>query len=211
MQSTKDQFNQLKELVNSKKTERLLIRKEIGEIQKTLTALESEYAVATKSRKWIQAVAAKTQEQISSSVGSLVTKALSSVFENPYEFKVSFVPRRNKTECDLFFVREGNEVDPLDASGGGAVDITSFALRATFRMLGKDTRPILILDEPFKFVSADLQPFCSAMLKAVSDELHVQVIMVSHLPSMINCADTVIKVSNVNGISEIQYKSQQKI
>ena len=198
-----DRFNKLKNIVKDKRVERKLLRSGIRESKVSIKKFEVQYETACKTRKWVQTVAAKTQEQISSSIGDLVTKSMSSVFADPYQFKVRFVPRRNKTECDLLFHRDGFDVDPIDASGGGAVDIASFALRATFWMLDDSTRPIIILDEPFKFVSADLQPYCGNMLKSMSDDLGVQIVMVSHLPDIIRSADNIIEISNQNGVSVI--------
>jgi DNA repair exonuclease SbcCD ATPase subunit len=108
----------------------------------------------------------------------------------------------NKAECDLLFVKDGQEIDPLTAAGGGAIDVASFALRAAIWGI-KPTRPVFILDEPFRFVSVDLQEKCSEMLKKISETLGVQIIMVSHLPNIIGSADEIFKVQYVNGESKV--------
>jgi DNA repair exonuclease SbcCD ATPase subunit len=128
--------------------------------------------------------------------------AMASVFPDPYEFRVRFIQRRNRTECDLFFVKNEEECDPLTAAGGGAVDVAGFALRVAVWSL-KKTRNVFILDEPFRFLSVNLQAKCSAMMKEISDKLKVQVILVSHLPNIIESADKVFKIENVKGESKV--------
>jgi DNA repair exonuclease SbcCD ATPase subunit len=148
---------------------------------------------AVTARAILQRVAQQTQSKLEFRISSLVTTALAAVFPDPYKFEVRFEERRNKVECDLMFSKNGELFKPVDCAGGGAVDIASFALRLSFWSLTK-TRPLIILDEPFKFVSVDLQPACSEMLKTISERLGVQVIMISHLPELIGCADRVFEV-----------------
>jgi ABC-type lipoprotein export system ATPase subunit len=55
-------------------------------------------------------------------------------------------------------------------------------------------RRIIILDEPFRHLSADLQPKASEMMKMLSDKLGIQFIMVSHEEGIIDCADNIITI-----------------
>jgi DNA repair exonuclease SbcCD ATPase subunit len=107
---------------------------------------------------------------------------------------LQFVQRRGKMECDLLFVKDGNVSDDiLLTGGGGPADVASFALRLAAWSIGK-TRPVQILDEPFKFLSRDLQIKASAMLKMVSEKFHCQFIMISHIPEIIEHADKIIDI-----------------
>jgi len=87
--------------------------------------------------------------------------------------------------------------------GGGAVDVAAFALRMAFIAI-RGGRPILVLDEPFKFVSVDLQNKCSDMIKELSRKLSIQVIMVSHLPEIISGADRIFLCEQVKNHSEVR-------
>ena len=104
----------------------------------------------------------------------------------------------------MYFARDGIKVDPLTASGGGAVDIASFALRvASWSMQLKRSRPILLLDEPFRYVSADLLPKASAMLKEVSVKLGLQIIMVTHSEELMAEADKIFETHIRKGITDV--------
>jgi hypothetical protein len=155
-----------------------------------LKGLEEELEYIEEARWVIQEVAQKTQQQISFHVSGIVSRALAAVFPDPYEFVMDWVKRRGKTECDLLFERDGERVHPLDASGGGPADVTAFALRIAALLLeSPPSRRVLIADEPFRFVSADLQHRCALMIREISERLRFQIIMVSHSEDLIAGAD----------------------
>lgn len=149
-------------------------------------------------------VAKITQSELEYHIGDLVTLALASVFDDPYEMGIEFVQRRNRTECDLFFIKDGKRVDPMTASGGGAVDVASFALRLSLWSLANPrTRNTIVFDEPFRFLSKGLQPKASSMLKDISEKLNLQVIMVTHSEDLVDGADKIMNVYQRRGISYI--------
>lgn len=166
---------------------------EIERCKQDIAVFEVDRENCGKARALVQKVAEETQKKIEFQISNLVSLALASVFPDPYTFKVEFVQRRNRTECDFFFVKDGNSIEPISSSGGGAIDVAGFALRIAIWSL-KKSHPIFILDESFRFVSVDLQEKCSQMLKELSDKLGIQIILISHLPNIINSADTAIKV-----------------
>lgn len=168
-----------------------------------LTTLQELQLNAEKARVVVQQVADTIQKDIEEHISNIVTVALASVFEDPYEFKTQFVARRNQTECDMFFIKGGNECDPMDSSGGGALDIASLALRMAIWSI-KQTRAIQILDEPMRFLSRDMQSRGSEMIKCLSEKLGIQVIMISHTPEAIEFADRVIQVEQKAGVSKVR-------
>jgi len=184
-----------------KKTELDLLREKYEDLNERKTEIVESFVDAAKARVLVQKVAKETLEELSMSVGDIVSQALSAVFQDPYTFIVDFVNRRNKTECDLLLKRGQLVASPMDATGGGVIDVASFALRSTFWMLSDNLRPILILDEPFKFVSWDLQDYCALTLKTISEQLGFQIIMVTHLNRIINSVDKNIELKQIKGIS----------
>jgi len=163
-----------------------------------------------QAREIIREVGLKTQQQISYHISDITSLALEAVFDDPYQLEVEFVQRRNKTECDLYFVREGEKVDPLSASGGGAVDVASFALRiASWSMMRPHSRNTIILDEPFKHLKGQqANQRVLDMINEISKKLNIQIIMVSdeRIPreDIIASADKVFEVSIVNGKSKVK-------
>ena len=196
-------FKKVKDKFEAMKLDRDRVIQDLATARAEKEQAEIRHDYATKARVVIQRVAQKTQQKLEYHISNLVTLAEASVFPDPYEFQVEFVQRRNRTECDLWFVKGEEKMDGLKSVGGGVLDVASFALRCAFWSL-KKTRPVIILDEPFRFVSVDLQLKCPEMLKAISQKLGIQVIMVSHLPRIIGHADKVFEVTQNNGISEVE-------
>lgn len=188
--------NKLKEMtdkLNQKKGERNLLIKQKRQLENEKSEAEKTYETCLKARIIAQTIAENTQKQLEYHFSSLVTLALA-VFPDPYDFQLRFVRRRNKMEADLIFSKNGNETDDLkNTAGGGVVDIASLALMFACQGLDK-TSPIMLLDEPAKFLSVDLQEKASEFLKLLSNKLGIQIIMVSHLPNMIAAADNIIQL-----------------
>ncbi|MHA1809389.1 MAG: hypothetical protein ACTSYH_03650 [Candidatus Heimdallarchaeaceae archaeon] len=152
----------------------------------------------------LQETAKQTQEQLEYKISELATLALSNIFDDPYEMKLKFEIKRDKTEAKIVLCQDELEINPMDAAGGGVVDILSFSLKlAVWQITKSRTAPILILDEPFRFLSEDLRPMAGNLLKMVSEKLGMQIIMVTHDPNLVESADRVFRVKKENGISEV--------
>ena len=149
-----------------------------------------------QAREIVREVGLATQQQLQYHISDIMSLALEAVFPDPYALVAEFVERRNKTECDLYFKRDADFVDPLSASGGGAVDVAAFALRvASWAMQNPKSNNVLLLDEPFRYLSVNLLAKASAMLQQISQKLGLQIIMVTHSPELVEMADSVFEVS----------------
>lgn len=195
----------LKERLAKEKAKREILLNQL-EAEKTHLKGDEDYLdTATKSRAVVQVVAESVQQKLEYHISNLVSMALASIWEEPYEFNLRFVQRRNKTECDLIFSKNGKETDDIVNSGGGGVaDISSIALQlATWSV--KKTRPVMIWDERTKFLHNPIyQEKASEMLKRISKELGIQIIMVSDQTNLLNTADKIITVEIKDGKSTIK-------
>ena len=134
-----------------------------------------------------QRIAAEVQQQAHAAIAAIVSRCLTAVFDHPYEFKIEFERKRGRTEARLVFVRDGMEISPLGGAGGGVVDVAAFALRLACVLLHRpQLRPVLVLDEPFRFVSADVIPRVRALLDQLAADLGVQLIIVTHIAGLMD-------------------------
>lgn len=129
----------------------------------------------------VQFVGQSVEQAVHDKIAKVVSSCLEAVFDNAYEFRITFSRKRNRTEAELSFVRDGLEVDPMTASGGGAVDVAAFALRVACLTLQKDLEQILVLDEPFRFLSKDYRPRVKVLLETLSKDLGIQFLIVTHM------------------------------
>uniref|UniRef100_A0A6M3IMH0 Uncharacterized protein n=2 Tax=viral metagenome TaxID=1070528 RepID=A0A6M3IMH0_9ZZZZ len=182
---------------------KLLVENKNG-ISLELVKYQTEHENCLKARTIVQTVARSTQESIEIHIGNITTLALATVFPDPYTFSLRFIERRNTTEADLIFTKNGNETDDiLNTGGGGVADIASFALRIALWSL-KKTRATFLLDEPDKFLHSPVyQEKASALMKDLCEKLGIQILLISDQQRIIAAADKVIRIENKNGVSEV--------
>lgn len=187
-------IDKLNNLYSSKKAEQKLLKSQLNTAKIKYKEANKNHLASIQVREYFKDIAQKTQGKLESYVSSLVTMALQEIFPDPYEFKARFTSRRNKTECDLLFLKDGEEYIPKESSGGGPLDVVSTILKVAFWSLKKN-RPVFILDEPGKYISVDLQDKFSYMIKTIAVKLKLQFIIISHQEAMIAAADKAFQVS----------------
>lgn len=197
-------IQKLRQKLERKKGQQTQLQSDLQAAKSQEENITAEIIDIEQAQAIIQIVAQKTQEELEYRLSEIVSLALAAVFDDPYKLKVNFVIRRGKTECDLLFEKNNEIFDPLTSSGGGAIDIASMALRiAIWSLTQPKTRNVLILDEPFRFLSREYQVKASVMLKELSKKLKLQIIMVSHSEFLIEGADKIFQISIKKGISKI--------
>lgn len=160
-------------------------RRQCVQEQEALLALQEKVEHTKQAQAIIQEATAFVQQQVHHQIADVVTRCLEAVFEEPYTFNIRFESKRGRTEASLILERDGLEVDPMTAAGGGVVDVVAFALRlACLSIAHPPVRPLLVLDEPFKFVSAQYLPRVRLLLETLSKEMGVQIVMVTHLGAL---------------------------
>ena len=203
MQSIKIEFIKANEKLSSDIIKHNLLLESISSYTDKRNALQERVECAKQARIVLQEVARSTMSNLEYHLSNLVTLALKSINPEWPEFVAEIAIRRNQMECDLLFEEEGVRYKPTDGAGGGPLDVASFALRCTFWSLRKN-RPCLILDEPFRFLSPDLQENAGDMVKMISSSLGIQIIMVSHQEYVNVSADCVYTTEKTGQITHIK-------
>lgn len=149
----------------------------------------ARYAGTEAVYELVKATALRNQTNCQTRISSIVTRCLEAVFpENRYTFSLEFLERRNQTECECILKdKDGNTFDPLNENGGGVVDIVTLGLRVACLVLTKP-RPdkILIMDEPFRFLSKMHREPVARFLEQLCREYGLQIIMVTHIEELEN-------------------------
>lgn len=182
-----------------------ILEKQILDTAKALEYEKAKTLVIEQVQVLIQTVAKETQEQLCYHVCDIVNTAIDTIFNSDYTFKMDFEIKRGKTEANLYLLKEGEKIDPVDAVGGGLVDVISFALRLSALTLGT-TDKVIVLDEPAKFLSQDLKPLFGEVLKNLSQKLGLQIVFVTHDEAFIDIADRVFEVSIKHGKSLVEVR-----
>lgn len=193
----------LKKLSAELETERRQLEKGLQVLEENKKKEQVYVEEATKIRDLIIAVTESMSHDIKEKLSSIVSTALSSVWDVPPSFKMELVTRRNQLEVDIFYEEDGKQYNTKN-SGGGVKDVTSFALKVGMWSLSSENlRPTFVMDEPFKDVSPDLQHRVGDLLKKLSDELGIQFIMVSHAEDINISADKTFIVGKRGNYSHV--------
>lgn len=200
-------IEKIKKLFNTCKGIDFQISKDISNYNNKNIELNHKLKLLEQAQAFLQKIAQETQEHLKFQVEDIVNLALETCFPGEYIFQIDFNILRGKTEAELVFLdqKTSRKIDPMEASGGGVVNLTAFALRIACYALEKENDNVIILDEPFRFLSRDLQERAGEILKTLSKKMNIQIIMVSHISEIINIADKIFEVSkNEQGISKIK-------
>ena len=199
--------DKIKEMFHNCKGIDLQLQKDIKECEEKKSLLKKRLELLETSQAFLQKIAQETQEHLKFQIEDIVNLALETCFPGEYTFQIDFNISRGKTDAELVFLdqKTGRQVDPMNASGGGVVDLTTFALRIACYALERGTDNVIVLDEPFRFLSRDLQQRAGEILKTLSERMQLQVIMVSHIGEIIDVANKVFEVKkDEEGISQIK-------
>jgi len=212
----------LRHKLERKKGSRDQIQRDLETATSKRQEAETEIRHTTSAQAIIQAVAIATQKELRYRIEEPVSLALGAVYQNPYKMVADFIfTGRGTTECHLGFERDGVIITPVDnhggSSGGGPIDIASFALRiGSWSLAIPRSRPILITDEPFRWIDkekgkgADITTmhlagqFLKEVTKPPPQGLGLQIICISHIRELIDSADKVFTVTMNNKVSSIE-------
>ena len=177
------------------KNQRELLASQKLERQKNLTELQSTYnSGILPAQAFLQSVASQTQNKVKFHIQAIAQEALDSLWPGKYEFCMDFRPNTSgKTEAFLYLKDGDEELDPMDSNGGTAVDLLSITLQVAILILSR-VRKTLIMDEPMKFVSRGFRETMARFLRALSADLGIQFIVITHDDSIEAHADKLFLV-----------------
>ena len=190
-------IQKIKELYQQSKGMKIQIEKDLEFNKSSLQKTNERMKRLEDAQTFLQKVAQETQEHLKFKIEDIVNLALETCFPGEYSFRLNFNISRGKTEAELVFLSQSSDrpIDPMNASGGGVVDIACFALRIASYVLEQGIDNVIVLDEPMKFVSKDLLDSAGEILKVLSTKLGLQIIMVTHENKFIDIADKVFEVN----------------
>lgn len=139
---------------------------------------------AEQAQQILQTIAADVQTNVHTRIASVVSRCLEAVDSN-YSFRIDFVRKRGRTEAEVLFLKNGHELSPTESSSGGMIEVAAFALKVSSIIMSRPTlRRLLVLDEPFGGVAEELISKVRDMLEILSKEFSLQIILVTHNPSL---------------------------
>lgn len=199
-------LQRLRNDLEQRKGQRNSVEKRIYETKSRICKLKLRKMNVEKAAIIIQTVAKETQEELSYRVSEPVSLALETIFDGEsYSLKLEFPYRRNQTECDIYFEKEGEIFEPMLEGSGGMIDVASLALRASILKLHRPKpMELLILDETFKHTNISRHDSAGRFLQEISKKLNIQILLTTHSEVLAEYSDRKFKVKKMDGVSKIK-------
>jgi DNA repair exonuclease SbcCD ATPase subunit len=177
----------------------MALMEQLATLQKKETDLTTASLDAEEALIIFQEVEKAMHEKIRFKIKDIVDVALNSIFPGKYTCDLEFSTKRDQTEAKpVLYTKEGYVLNPMTSNGGGVKDILSFSLRIALLVISKNEK-VLVLDEPMKAVSVDLREDVYSILKSLSTEMGLQVIMTSHDEYAKAIADKIFEFTLIGG------------
>ena len=192
----------MRQKINEALTNRRQLMSDLSDSVESLGQTEVLIQENLEQRDIARKAAGLVQDNLAAKLSGIVTKAISTVFEEPIEFVVQFVERRGVSECDLSLKIGEDYYDILNEQGGGVADVCSMCLQMAFIMMSQVNR-VLVIDEPARHMDVVAQERFIAVLKQLCQELKFTIIMVTHSQAFSDNADKVFTVTKKGGVSYV--------
>lgn len=192
----------MRQKINEALTNRRQLMSDLSDSVESLGQTEALIQENLEQREIARKAAGLVQDNLAAKLSGIVTKAISTVFEEPIEFVVQFVERRGVSECDLSLKIGEDYYDILNEQGGGVADVCSMCLQMAFIMMSQVSR-VLVIDEPARHLDMVAQERFIVVLKQLCQELKFTIIMVTHSQAFSNNADKVFTVTKKGGVSYV--------
>ena len=189
---------QLKNSLASLEGQCELLDTQIDSNKQQLEELAHKKEVYSKTVEVFVLLQEATQQQVKEGFEKIVSYALQYIFGEEYKFELYFEKRGNLQECNFKFISPaGIEItDPMEALGGGILDVASIALRIALLELHKPKSDSFIaFDEPTRNVSAQFISKCGEFFKHINRQIHRQIILVTHQEALMEKSDVQIKLN----------------
>jgi DNA repair exonuclease SbcCD ATPase subunit len=188
-----EKINQLKNIIDRNTFLKDSLEEKKEKIQEDISAINNEASSLTELKDFLMTVSANYRDQLCNLFTSLVTEALTSIFEKDIRFNIRLYSYRNEPAIDISVIEDNLEVDPQKSCGGGLNDVISFVIKIIFIYLKRSSK-IIILDEPLKFLSRDYIEQSSNFIHEISKRMNIQIILVSHKPDLEISCDKLITI-----------------
>lgn len=168
---------------------------------------DSEAELTVKARLLLEQYSEIEQEQLKQKVSGLVTRGLQTIFGPGYAFDVQMRTLRKQAAMEFTITRDLVERDPMDAHGGGLVNVIALVLRLTIVALTPGLSRTVVLDEPFAQLSQGYIEGMGKFIRELVDATDIQLIIVSHEAEIAEVADQAYELVNSGAGLQVQRRA----
>jgi DNA repair exonuclease SbcCD ATPase subunit len=152
----------------------------VADLEKLVDSLDTEVEILGTSATVLEQLLKAVSVESLQTIEKLVTYGLQVSFhDKSLVFKLEASQKRGTQYLEPKFVSKGVEAPILSSFGGGPASVCAFLLRLLVcRRIG--LAPVMLLDEPFSFVSSEYVDNVAKLLRELSDKLGITIVLVTH-------------------------------
>ena len=187
------------ELVRRENENNLLERQAKAEESLLLAAAES-MKISSDGLEFLEEVANSRRGHMKGRIEKVLTEALQLVYDSSRRVELSYTIKNNRSYLEFDVVRstaDGEVRRALDGAGAGlgVSDTIAVPLRLLVLLGSKQADRVCILDESYRHLNPERVPLAAQFLRALTEELGMQVIMASHHDGLRDIVDSEFYVS----------------
>ena len=178
--------------LDRKTAENGLLQRRIEEAEQEMVTIGKQLDIGQEALQLLEDVANGRRANMKGSIEKVITEALQVIYGPRYSVRLEYDVKNNRSFLDIKVVKQlsnGAEVvrNP-SGCGQGVSDTVSVPLRLLV-ILGSKTDKVCVLDESYKQVNPERVELVSQFIKQVSEELGLQIVMMSHHETMRESVD----------------------
>lgn len=188
-----------------------MLLEQIGDIESRAESARLRAQTLDYVHEMLKVIAEKREAKVRERLEALVTQALRLVFDDDsYSFFIKQDVKRDQAVATLVLEKADEDGvlfrTPIRGyHGGGVIDIVAFVLNAIVLTFVKpQRRQTMWLDEPFSQVSKSHRPRVADMMRWLHEETGLQFVIITHEEEYLSVADTVTKITQLNGKTRVQ-------
>lgn len=179
------------------KIQRDVYKSSLTQYRQEFTQVKEQVDAHIKAKWVITEVAMLTQKKFQDKIDSLITMAIKSVFNRPFEFHLEIQRKRDRMECKSVIVEGDKIYSNLEYGlGGGMLDIIGFAARVVLWTLENPrSRNVIVMDEPMKNLGK-MVTLGGRVLQEISRKLGLQLIIITHDDEVAEIGDRIFEITH---------------
>lgn len=204
----KHDLSGIREELLARKGQQDMLKKRYHQIDAEIADLLSQQEQYDLLIAFLSQMADERQERVYQQIEHTVTEGLRAVFDEDMRLEITTkqVGARSETHFNVVSYLNGKELSTsiMDARGGGVAALVGFLIQAVLVLLTPGMRPIIFLDEAFRNVSSDYLDSLGEFIRGLCEETGLQVVLVTHQPTLAEYADTHYEFSQRDGVTKIK-------
>lgn len=192
--------------LDRKLNENALLNRQIDVAEKRILELVASLDLAREALGFLTDLADGRRGAMKGKIETVVSEALKLIYGNSYRVELSYAVKNNRSNLEIEMVRDtkaGEVRRDMDGFGGGVADTISVPLRLMVLVGSRKTDKVCILDECWKHINPERIELVGKFLQALTEQLGMQIIFVTHHHPLQAFADRVYHTSEKDGKSEV--------